>query len=216
MKNKICLSSIVILVFVSTINAQNRSAVFPIITMGIQQKNVPTLGIGHFMRDDWWVGGFFLISVGISYYFANIALRIQSDTLKYPGKSSQKTTFLVTARPPKGLEKKRAVHILFEFWRACIHRPDEPRSCALSTDPGSIPSPTSAHPAFWYRGIKEVRAYQGHPWSRRNHSPGPLSSDRIHLSGSRPHPHHNTHTRPSTYPRPSVQELARLGRGPDP
>ncbi len=88
MKNRFCLVLVLILNFITNTNAQNRSSAFPIITMGLKEINVPALGIGHFIKNDWKKGSLFLISEGLTYYYANRPIKIKIDTLAYPCKSS--------------------------------------------------------------------------------------------------------------------------------
>ena len=81
--------------------------------MGIKEINVPALGIGHFIKNDWESGSFFLISEGMSYYFANKPLTFKIDTLKYPCKSTSNKIF---KRNMKGISPTQYAKYSFKIY----------------------------------------------------------------------------------------------------
>jgi len=73
--------------------SQNKSQAIPIVTLGLYNANLPPLGIGHFLREDYLTGSCFAISEGITYYFERRSLDIKKDTINYPAVSDSSIVY---------------------------------------------------------------------------------------------------------------------------
>ena len=73
--------------------SQYKSQAIPIIAVGLEYFNLPPLGIGHFLHEDYLTGSGFAITEGITYYFGNRTLSIKKDTVNYPAVSDSNIVF---------------------------------------------------------------------------------------------------------------------------
>lgn len=62
---------------------QDRSTAVPIVYSLFESTGLPSVGIGHFLREDYANGSFFAVSEGLMYYFWRAASAKQ-DTVAYP------------------------------------------------------------------------------------------------------------------------------------
>jgi hypothetical protein len=95
MKSKIV---ILLLIFLSISTAQNKSSVFPIVSLATLYSNVPTFGAGHYFREDYSTGGIFTATEAMTFYFANQKLDVKWDTTKFLNISSGSTYYNLRSR----------------------------------------------------------------------------------------------------------------------
>ena len=71
---------------------QDRSTAVPIVYSLFASTELPSLGIGHFLREDYGNGSFFALSEGLTYYLWKTA-SAKRDTAAYPCVSTQSILF---------------------------------------------------------------------------------------------------------------------------
>lgn len=79
-------------------SAQNKSSVFPIVSLATFYPNVPTFGAGHYFKKDYATGGFFSATEAVTFYFANQKLDTKWDTTKFKNISDATTNFNLRSR----------------------------------------------------------------------------------------------------------------------
>ena len=95
MKSKIV---ILLLIFFTISSAQNKSSVFPIVSLATYYPNIPTFGAGHFFREDYSTGSIFATTEAMSFYFANQKIDVKWDTTKFPNVSDGSTYYNLRSR----------------------------------------------------------------------------------------------------------------------
>lgn len=90
MKRKIIILYLIIL---SISNAQNKSAVFPVVSLGTFYSGVPTFGAGHFFRKNYLNGSVFTVTEAAAFFFANQLANVKWDTVRFPNISDGSTTY---------------------------------------------------------------------------------------------------------------------------
>ncbi len=98
MKSVVAILILTNLLQLNFVLGQNKSYAIPLITLGLDHVDLPPLGIGHFLHEDYFVGSSFAVTEGLTYYFGNRALNLKKDTLNYPAISNENVLYKRGAR----------------------------------------------------------------------------------------------------------------------
>ena len=96
---------------ISTCFAQQRSVAVPIVALAIDNTDIPlpTLGIGHFLRQEWGSGSIYALSEGATFaYWKMQGTGFQPDTTNFPCISDARTVYRQGARglPPEEFARR--------------------------------------------------------------------------------------------------------------
>lgn len=78
--------------------AQNKSSVFPILSLASHYSNVPTFGLSHYLDNDYTTGGIFTALEGTAYFFSQQCLNLIRDNTNYPNASTDLIKYNNNAR----------------------------------------------------------------------------------------------------------------------